>query len=366
MKKSFAIAMAAVCIGLYGCSAAHRVDAPSIRLMEAAGYPVLAPDADASQQDVIATKVAFGPASAADCAIHGHVFSMEPPTTGSSQWTVTSPGVKGWQVADTASQLRPQWTAFVHDLAERKRAGCFGARNLASVQQAIVDAIPVPVDEALVLRYGFSGEGVADLEPGMELQVERSVLGERNGKRELQSLHADYAVIATADGVRLKQLRAVTLHEKDRPGEIFRLDGITQNATHLRLLLQNLTPGTAAQRPPIMLMGTDEGALQHVSADVEMHGCDAMKRGVTVQCLTFHEAVSLLVAVKVNGKPVTYALGTTLGVVLEVQGIDPATAVLHRTLADGRTATVVFPQTHDGVARIVLQGGDAITGAKLK
>lgn len=359
------IAMAAVCIGLYGCSAAHRVDAPSIRLMEVAGYPVLAPNEDGSQQMTIQTKVQLGAASAAECAIHGDVFSLEPPAAGTSQWTMTSPGVKGWQVADTASQLRPQWAAFVHDLAERKRAGCFGARNFASIQQTIVDAIPAPADEALVLRYGFSGEGAVDLEPGMELQVERSVLGERRGKRELQSLHADYAVVATAGGVRLKQLRAVTLHEKERPGEIFHLDGITQNATHLRLLLQNLTTDNAAQRPPILLMGTDDVALQRASTEVEVHGCDAVERGAAVQCLTFHEAVSLLVAVTVNGKPLTYALGTTLGVALDVQGIDPTTATLHRTLADGRTAAVVFPQTRDGVARIVLQGGDAINGMKL-
>lgn len=366
MRRLFEATIVAACLALTGCSAAHRVDAPSIRLMEAAGYPVLTSSMEASQQNIVSTKVMLGPASAAACAIHGDIFSLEPPAAGASQWTVTSPSVKGWQVADTASQLRPQWAAFVHALAERKRAGCFGARALASLQQTIADAIPVPVDEALVLRYGFSGEGVADLEPGMELQVERSVLGVRNGKRELQSLHADYAVIATSDGVRLKQLRAVTLHEKERPGEIFHLDGITQNATHLRLLLQNLTLGNAAQRPPILLMGTDESTLQSASAAVEAHGCDAVKRGGAVTCLTFHEAVSLLVAVTVNGKPVTYALGTTLGVALDVQSIDPGRATLHRTLADGRTAAVVFPQTRDGVSRIVLQGGDAIIGTTLR
>jgi len=233
------------------------------------------------------------------------------------------------------------------------------------LQQTIADAIPVPADEALVLRYGFSGEGIANLQPGMVLQVERSVLGERKGRRELQSLQADYEVIATGEGVRLKQVRAETLHMKEHPDEIFALNKLTQSATHLRLLLQNLTPGTSAQRPPILLMGNEDAVLQRVSASVEAHGCDAAKSVAGVECLTFHEAVSLLVAVKVNRKPVTFALGTTLGVALDAQRIDPATTTLRRSLSNGRVATVVFPQTRDGVSRIGLQGGDEIVGTKL-
>lgn len=367
IRCSLSVAMAAVCVALTGCSAAHRVDAPSIHLMETAGYPVLTSIADASQKLTVQTTIALGVASGADCSIAGKVFSMKPPAiAGGSQWTVTSPSVQGWQVADTASQLRTEWSAFVAQLAERRRAGCFGAgRSTAVLQQMIADAIPVPSDEALVLRYGFSGEGVADLQPGMVLQVERSILGERKGRRELQSLQADYEVIAAGDGVRLKQVRAETLHMQERPDEIFALDRLTQNVSHLRLLLQNLTPGTSAQRSPILLMGKEDAALQRVSANVEARGCDAAKNVAGVQCLTFHEAVSLLVAVTVNRKPVTFALGTTLGVVLEAQGIDPATATLRRSLTNGRVATVIFPQTRDGASRIVLQGGDEITGTKL-
>ncbi|WP_047496252.1 hypothetical protein [Terriglobus sp. TAA 43] len=366
IRCSLSVAMAAVCMVLAGCSAAHRVDVPSIRLMEAAGYPVLSSTADASKQLTVQTTVALGAVSSADCSIVGKVFSLRPPTAGTAQWTMTSPSVQGWQVADTASQLRTEWSAFVAQLAERRRAGCFRAGwSAAPLQQTIADAIPVPADEALVLRYGFSGEGVADLQPGMVLQVERSVLGERKGRRELQSLQADYEVIAAGEGVRLKQVRAETLHMKERPDEIFALDKLTQSATHLRLLLQNLTPGTSAQRPPILLMGKEDAALQHASSGVEAQGCNVAKSVAGVQCLTFHEAVSLLVSVKVNRKPVTFALGTTLGVALESQGIDPATATLRRSLTSGRFATVVFPQTRDGVSHIVLQGGDEIAGTKL-
>lgn len=366
-RCSFSVTMAAACIALTGCSAAHRVDAPSIRLMEAAGYPVLTSSTDASDQLTVQTTIALGAASGADCSIAGKVFSLRPPAAaGASQWTVTSPSVQGWQVADTASQLRAEWSTFVAQLAERRRAGCFRAGwSTAALQQAIADAIPVPADEALVLRYGFSGEGVANLQPGMVLQVERSVLGERKGRRELQSLQADYEVIATGDGVRLKQVRAETLHMKEHPDEIFALDKLTQSAMHLRLLLQNLTSGTSTQRPPILLMGNEDAALQRVSASVEAQGCDAAKSVAGVQCLTFHEAVSLLVSVKVNRKPVTFALGTTLGVALDAQGIDPATATLRRSLAGGRVASVIFPQTRDGVTHIVLQAGDEIAGTKL-
>lgn len=367
IRCSLSVAVAAVCIALVGCSAAHRVDAPSIRLMEVAGYPVLTSSTDASHQLTVQVTVALGAASLGDCSIAGKVFSLQPPAVaGASQWTMTSPSVQGWQVADTASQLRTEWSAFVVQLAERRRAGCFRAGwSTASLQQTIADAIPVPADEALMLRYGFSGEGVADLQPGMVLQVERSVLGERKGRRELQSLQADYEVIAAGDGVRLKQVRAETLHMQERPDEIFALDKLTQSATHLRLLLQNLTPGTSAQRPPILLMGQEDAALQHVSSGVEAQGCDVAKSVAGVQCLTFHEAVSLLVSVKVNRKPVTFALGTTLGVALESQGIDPATATLQRSLKDGRVTTVMFPQTRDGVSHIVLQGADEIVGTKL-
>lgn len=367
MNRSFlSVAMAAACIALTGCSAAHRVDAPSIHLMEAVSYPVLTSVAVTSHQLTVQTTIALGPASSSDCSIAGKVFSLQPPANTASQWTMTSPSVRGWQVADTASQLRTEWTAFVAQLAERRRAGCFRAGwNTASLQQTIADAIPVPADEALVLRYGFSGEGIANLQPGMVLQVERSVLGERRGRRELQSLQADYEVIAAGDGVRLKQVRAETLHMRERPDEIFVLDKLTQSATHLRLLLQNLTPGTSVQRPPILLMGNEDAVLQRASASVEAHGCDAAKSVANVQCLTFHEAVSLLVAVKVNRKPVTFALGTTLGAALDAQGIDSATATLRRSLSNGRVATVIFPQTRDGVSRIVLQGGDEIVGTKL-
>lgn len=366
-RCSFSVVMAAVCIALTGCSAAHRVDAPSIRLMEAAGYPVLTPAVDTSHQLTVHTTIALGAAPGSGCSIEGKMFSLQPPVdAGAAQWMMTSPSVQGWQVANTASQLRSEWSAFVARLAERRRAGCFRTGwSTASLQQTIADAIPVPADEALVLRYGFSGEGVANLQPGMVLQVERSILGERKGRRELQSLQAEYEVIAAGDGVHLKQVHAETLHMKEHPDEIFALDKLTQSATHLRLLLQNLTPGTSAQRPPILLMGNEDAALQRVSTSVETQGCNAAKNVAGVQCLTFHEAVSLLVAVNVNRKPVTFALGTTLGVALDTQGIDPATATLRRSLNGGRVAKMIFPQTRDGVSHIVLQGGDEIAGTKL-
>ncbi|SEB60011.1 hypothetical protein SAMN05443244_1282 [Terriglobus roseus] len=355
-------------LALGGCGRGHGGAAPAVHLQEVAAYPVLVPGFTAvagnggSQEALVALGRLAIPQSER-CSVKGRIFTLVPPPwKGGAAWTVTSPSVKGWQTPPPDLDLRAEWFDFVHSLAAMHASGCFGGgMTAASVQQRIAEAITIPADESLVFRYGFTGSGVVDLLPGMMLQVERSVLVDKGARRELQSMEADYEVTAaTTGGVLLHRTRAVSLHQPQTSEEIFHLDRLSGEAPLLRLFLQSAAAGDSKQRPSVLLAGTRIEALEVATKTVTGNGCPA-RPAVDVKCITFHEAVSLLVACTVNGKQQYLPMGTALTSLLDLQHGSIATASVARRLADGRYAPVDFPKTQEAGVHIILQSGDRVT-----
>ena len=347
---------------LAGCTGARRPATP-VQLQQVAGYPVLSPlHRVAAHGDMQDTIVLLGPLARPNgCGITGRIFSLAPPSaTGRDGWTVTSPSVAGWQVPQPDTDLRSEWASFTTQLAHLQGAGCFGShRNAASAQRVIADAIPVPADEALVFQYGFTGSGIVDLLPGMLVRVERSLLAETPHGRELQSLEATYAVRPSgADGVLLHRTQIQTLHRSERPPQIFGLAEMAGAGNHLRLYLQQAAPGTGAQRPSMLLVEDSAEAIAAMSPRLESAGCTAAV--AAGKCIAFQEAVSLLVACRVNGKPQIFALSTTVAQALDLTKGDLQRVRLRRRQVTGGFAEVEFPRTADAAARLILQAGDEL------
>jgi hypothetical protein len=352
-------------LALAGCAPTHG-SATAVHLQDLAGYPVLVPgspsvSAGLSQATVVRLGIVESSKTKA-CEVKGRVFSLAPSSAaGVDRWTVASPSPQGWQTPPPDVDLRTEWLGFVRSLSTLQAAGCFrAAMTAARVQQMITESISVPADESLVFRYGFTGSGVVDLLPGMMVQVERSLLVDRGARRELQSMEADYEVLETAGGgVTLHRTRAASLHRPETSDEIFHLERLTGSAPMLRLFLQNAAAGDTVQRPSVLLAASRMGALEEASRTVDKAGCSRVPT-TGVKCITFHEAVSLLIACRVNGKQQYLPLGTALTSLIDMQKGSLATAVVERRQSDGRYASVVFPQTQEAAVHIILQNGDSI------
>jgi hypothetical protein len=349
---------------LSGCGR-HGRSAPAVRLQEVATYPVLVPTvpAIAGERGSQSTVIALGPLAipqADRCGVKGRVFSLVPPQQGAG-WTVTSPSPQGWQAPPPDVDLRAEWLAFVRSVAAMQALGCFGhGMTAARAQQVIAEAIPIPADESLVFRYGFTGSGVVDLLPGMMVQVERSMLVDKGARRELQSMEADYEVVSGAGGgVSLRRTRAVRLHQPETSDEIFHLERLTGDAPMLRLFLQSAAAGANMQRPSVLVAATAPDALEAATRTVDNSGCPA-RPAMAVKCITFHEAVSLLIACSVNGKQQYLPLGTALTSLLELQRGAVERVAVQRRMSDGRYAPLEFARTQEAAVHIILQNGDRI------
>ncbi len=362
--RSAASAMAMPTLLLGGCMAAHHASAPPIRLQEVAGYAFLVPGQSGLGAGAsLNTGVPLGKLAAAHagtCAIPGRVFSLTPPS-GAGGWIVTSPSLHGWQSPPPGADLRAEWLGFLRSLAALQTDGCFRPGwNFPQAQQKIAEAIPVPADESLIFAYSFTGTEAVDLFPGMQVQVEHSVYGTRNGKRELQSVQGDYEVVSQGEGVALHRVRTVTLHQPANDEQIFHLDRLTSGAPLLRLFLES---AGEVKRPSTLLASRTAGAMTLATQQMEAGGavgCSAVNApGVT--CITFRSGVSLLLACRANGKVEYHAPGTALSQLLDEHNAALTAVLVRRRQADGSYAPLLFPPTKEAARRILLQNGDEVT-----
>jgi hypothetical protein len=333
-----------------------------------AGYPVLVPGGRAAPveggwQTTVVTLGALATPQPGRCSVKGTVFSLVPPPwQGDGRWTVTSPSPQGWQAPSPDLDLRIEWQGLVHSLTAMQAFGCFGSgMTAARAQQVIAESIPIPADESLVFRYGFSGSGVVDLLPGMMVQVERSILVDRGPRRELQSMEADYEAVASAHaGVSLRRTRAVTLHHPETSDEIFHLERLIGDAPMLRLFLQSAAAGANVQRPSVMIAARWPEELEAETRTLDGNGCPSSP-SAAVKCITFHEAVSLLIACTVNGKQEYLPMGTALTSLLELHHGSLTSVSVARRLSDGRYAPLDFAKTPEAAVHIIFQNGDRVT-----
>lgn len=352
---------------LAGCAARRQRVAAPIHLRELAGSPYLVPGRAAVTDGTRQTAMVLLGVPAqrgAACAVTGPVFSLAPPSgPRSGAWTVTSPSLPGWQTPPPGVDLRAEWLGFVRSVAALQTAGCFPPGwNAQRAQELLAEAIPVPADEALVFAYSFTGTEAIDLFPGMQVQVEHSLYGMRRGQRELQSVEGDYEVVASGTGVALRRIRAVTLHQPATQDEIFRLDRLTSGTSRLRLFLQSVETGDVHRQPVLLAAGSAQAltVATHALQAPGSAGCVAVN-GPDVRCIAFRSAVSLLLAIRVNGSVEYHAPGTALSQVLDEKHATLASTTLRRRLADGSYAPLLFVPTREAVSRVILQNRDEIT-----
>jgi hypothetical protein len=348
---------------LAGCSHA-RIATGAIHLQDAEDYPLLVPAGSATTGDVQRTAIRLGtPPIGTDCSVRSGVFMLSMPIQ-SDMWTVSSPTASSWRNADVSDGMRVQWLAFAKDLAARQRQGCFSlmSHSRTSVQRKIAESIPVPADEVLLFHYSFIGRGAVDLVPGMELEVEKSFIRPHGSRRELQSSQADYAVQPYAlEGVSLIRTHAQNVSLAGEASEIFHLDKAVSGATHLRLYLQTAN-GTEVQRKSLLLTSSSVTDLDRVTTamgDEAAGGCSATTTP-GVRCISFDAAVSLLIACRINGKPASKPLGTTLEQLIGELPSAIQTARVLRQRSDGTFVSIDFPHTRDGELHVVLVDGDRI------
>ena len=128
----------------------------------------------------------------------------------------------------------------------------------------------------------------------------------------------------------------------------------------LRLFLQSAAAGAGMQRPSVLIAASHHDALEAATRTVDTGGCPA-RPAVEVKCITFHEAVSLLIACNVNGKQRYLPMGTALTSLLDLERGSVGTASVARRLSDGRYAPVEFAKTPEAAVHIILQNGDRVT-----
>jgi hypothetical protein len=314
------------------------------------------------------------------CSIKGSVFFFRPDDSPlMDQWLITSPSVQGWEKLGGEIDLPAEWSGFTHDLLLREGLGCFPAGDsLPDITRAIVEKMPIPASEALLFFYSFGGTGFADLVPGMQIKIERTLL-ESPDKRHVASryrgsLDAQYKVVPVAGGgVALRLSNSKNRKWEGSPGSdgelIFGLSTRFATKPKLRLFLESVRDDNT-QRLPILIGADNSSDIDTVTRQIEAKraaGCPAGS-SAAVECVAFNKenAVSLLSSIWVNGQLLYRPPGTTLGYIVETllktdeQARAFETLSLKRPLITGGYAEVTFPKTLANAQQIILLSGDRI------
>ena len=362
------------------------------RLEDASGYSLLVPSVlprtvdGEFQSTVIALpgeKRSVDPNFVRQCSIKGPVFSFRPDDSVPGQWLVTSPSVQGWEKAGGEIDLRAEWDRFTHELERREGLHCFPAGDgLSVITRAVVEKMPIPANESLFFFYSLGATGFADLVPGMQIRVERTLVESRGeghaASRYRGSVEAQYEVVAVAGGgVGLRLSR--TTHRRlvkslDPEGKlIFHLSTRFATRPRLRLLLESVGDNHM-QRSPVLLGASDSADLDAVTRAIEGDARGGCPRALpaTVDCVAFDQgtAVSLLAPIWVNGRLLYRPPGRTVGYLIGLLKSDREqaralqTLLLRRPLITGGYAEVVFPRTMESAQQVILLSGDRLTWKK--
>jgi len=334
------------CGALAGCR--HAPQATSvIRLQHLEMYPLLQPEhASDSRETLEQTQLRLGRVKASRveaCSIAGTTFSLAAPVAG-AVWTLRSPSMAGWDDASITSNARAAWIAFVRELDVRRLAGCF-PRGVEPLR-LIAESMTTPADEATLYRYVFTGDAATVLVPGMLLVVEHV------------EAHGNVPVVDSTRYVVAASGRGVLFHRTSTKGaRRWHLDDAMRGYGDLRVFLQNAT-----YRDSLLVGANDPVVLDRaVVALTEHHDCAALHEP-QVRCVVVDGAVSLMVAVRVDGKLTEQPLGMNLGALLDGHHVSEYAKVqVLRRLSGGRWARVEFPGTRAGASRVVLVDGDLVT-----
>lgn len=205
----------------FGCSHRHPASIASYKIEGTAGAALLAPSLPerGDREEFNSTMVRLaGEQKGNDlsfrnlCTVQTRLFSLLPYASfrSTGQWILRSRSVQGWAKYDGVSDVQAEWSGFVKELLVQEERGCFGrGQSLSSVRRLLAERMTFPAGEAL-LFYGFSDTGFVDLQPGMQVGLERPVQAQsgRQG-RSTMPLEARSKVVALGGtGVALRRERA--------------------------------------------------------------------------------------------------------------------------------------------------------------
>ena len=303
------------------------------------------------------------------CSIEGAFFSLRPPDRAASAiWRVTSPSEHEWEAQTLPIDLVTEWAQFRRKLLSLQRTGCFASGwEQTKVVRTIAEAIPIPTSESLLFYYSYNGKGAVDLAPGMQVRVERSVLGDHDGLQTVSSIEAQYEVIpSSGTGVALRLSGTANRHlskaTANEDANMFDLVRLTQTATMFRLFLQTVTDKDVKRKAMLLASSSAEGldeAMRQIGVDASS-GCETVKVNGT-SCITFESGISLLISCRVNGKLTSKPLGTTVNQVIKDKQSALNSLILIRHMAGGGYAAVDFPRTLEAAREVILLNGDRIS-----
>jgi hypothetical protein len=301
----------------------------------------------------------------AHCSIHGLLFELTP-SPDHRQWIFQFPSAEGWSAPSAYESAGSEWTAFLHQLAERSSIGCFGKdAALSAMQERLVAAMPIPADEALIFYYSLGSYGLVDLHPGMEIEIESAITAAG------QITGSDKALLTVQDRSPVGVSLVLRGSRKDLRGDA---GAIASNVLEkfaeypfLRLILAQETPETNQKRHAMLLGARTRDASDQLAGKLMRDGERECAQGSPdTACLIFPDGTaSLLSTVTVNGHAALYAPGITLSQIIGTIRPDRYERALQTVTIQrpylGTYATIRFDRNRSEMGKLILINGDRIT-----
>jgi hypothetical protein len=314
-----------------------------------------------------------------DCSVEGEVFSLHPEYP-AAFWTVRSLSLQGWNHRGSEIDIDAEWKLLAEKLDTLQQNGCFApGENAASVRQAIASVIPLPAGELQSFFYSADAEGFVDLAPGMEIKVEelqmsppkafqaaRPEVGDQRTASGLTSSDGYFEVVSGTGGTLLR--RSKSKYGRSSGGDELYPDLPNRFATThwIRLFFESLSKDGSTRSA--MLLGSS--SLRDLNAATDRIRSRGKVACATHQpesiCVVFvNDSVSLLVSLWINGRSMSYPLGTQLAVLLPELPESKQAKLLSsvrvmRPLASGGYAEILFPKTMDALRQVTLLPGDRV------
>lgn len=378
---------AALAILLAGCTGCALRQSGSTYLLSKTDseYFLLSPDAAASQRGRQTLRIPLRQESekpreapAVDCSITGPWFSLARSSGHTSYWIITMPAAPAWEASSGAVDMKEEWQSFERALDGLQQRQCFASmRDYLYVKRRIAESLSAPLADTLFYRYSYGPGGYVDMEPGMQLRIERDFFAP-NHPTDYQGTAITYYGVGTAEsGTTLKFLRV----ERKSPGStVPALNSLDEelatqfaSAARLRLFLQDLVISGNAKTPPILIGGSPNQDLDAVTRAIESDpniSCQPLLRhGVTCAMFNGVVTVSPMLQVYINGRRTYVPIGSKLSSILP-HGSALQQATLIRTLRidrsfQGKPVPMGFPPDLEAISQLLLFGGDKVSWSKV-
>jgi hypothetical protein len=370
-------ALLAALLTLTGCTAKNVNQSYQLKQINAQ-YFLLPPHAETAPGDRLTFRIPAGGNAVpdVDCSIKGTWFTLVR-SSHDKFWTAEVPTAVAWEKSGGTIDMKEEWEAFAATLNGLRQKQCFSPQEYVSLEQTLVANLPAPADEILFYRYGYGMGGYVNLAPGMQLRIERDFFASESPAADPRDYRGttitSYAV--DGNGQNGVHLTFLGVEKKSAGGHTpqaiaLDIDLATQfaAAARLRLFLQDLEVSGNAKTPAILVGAANENDVNQATRQVAANP-QACTGHLNVTCAIFQGSVTVspMLQVTVNGKPTYVPIGSKLWSVLPLDSSRNGNVV--RTLRverpyRGKMAEVMFAHDQEGVAQILVMGGDRISWSK--